>query len=233
MIVESERFCAPKERTRGRCSRFYAEQCSRLAFSIKYTLRRDQILADIFDRLLRHQTASSRQSSNPRRRVRCTVLQYIHASYIHRHRNKHSASPTRRGPISSLEHIHHPAKKPKEEKRVPLLPFLEDCVRHQSRRSRTHAEQWKSSFIIFQAPRSPLHLRYYSEWQEYKCRFRRLTAAVSPLSRGAKNSQSHSIEEPMNPKMRLYAAAFERPHPFLGLHRLPRQSASMTTSGLS
>jgi hypothetical protein len=161
------------------------------------------------------------------------VLQSIRASYIHRHRNQHSASPTRRGPISSLEHIHHPAKKPKEEKRVPLPPFLEDCVRHQSRRSRTHTEQCRWSFISFQVPRPPLHLRYYSELQEYKSRTRRLTTAVSSMSRGAKNSQSHSIEEPMNPKTRLYAAAFERPHLFLGLHRLPRQSASMTTSGLS
>jgi hypothetical protein len=151
---------------------------------------------------------------------------------MHRHRNQHSASPSRRGPISSLEHIHHPAKKPKEEKRVPP-PFLEDCVRHQSRRSRTHTEQCRWSFISFQVPRPPLHLRYYSELQEYKSRTRRLTTAVSSMSRGAKNSQPHSIEEPMNPKTRLYAAAFERPHPFLGLHRLPRQSASMTTSGLS
>lgn len=222
--------CA-KRKDKGRCSQFYAEQCSRLAFSIKYTRRRDQILADIFDRLLRHQTASSRQSSIPKRRVQC-FNPFMQATYIDTETNTVHRQQEE-DPYHPLNISITQLKKPKEEKRVPLPPFLEDCVRHQSRRSRTHAEQWKSSFIIFQAPRSPLYLRYYSELQEYKFRSRRLTAAVSSLSRGAKNSQSHSIEEPMNPKTRLYAAAFERPHPFLGLHRLPRQSASMTTSGLS
>lgn len=97
-----------------------------------------------------------------------TVLQSIHANYIHRHSNQYSASPTRRGPVSYLS----PSQKPKTKRRKTsphskmspfprpplLLTRVEGCVRHQSRRSRTHTEQCRWSFISFQVPRSPLHL---------------------------------------------------------------------------
>jgi hypothetical protein len=185
MIVESERFCAPKERTRGDALGFMQSNAhawlsvSNIRVVIKY-------FADMFDRLLRHQTASSRQSSNPKRRVRC-FNPFVQATYIDTGTNTvHDPYHHSNISITQLK-----IKIKKEEKRVPAPSLPRGLCASPKQKISNSCRTME--VVLHHLPSPSL-----TESQEYKSRTRRLTTAVSSLSRGAKKSQLHT-STPKNP----------------------------------